>query len=180
LHKPPTNQLPNKPITDDTLIRLTLPVFENSGIFGSVTKKWRNRPDNEWTLANFKTHFKKGNKEHLRKLTAKMVGYHGANAAITAQTGSSNNTLPKTIITDSQSQGTAAAATTLTNDTKSIRTNDNITMYYCWSHGLGKNFAHTSTCCNNKREGHQDAATADCIMGGNNRIMDCNNNRSSD
>jgi hypothetical protein len=173
-------QAANEPITDATAIRLTLPVFEKSGVFGTVTEKWRDKPDAEWTFANFKAHFEKGNKERLRKLTAKTAGYHGANnVTSTVKTDSSNDTLPTTITTDVQSQGTAAAATTLTDDTKSIRTNNNITMYYCWSHGLGKNRAHTSASCNNKREGHQDAATADRIMGGNNRIMERNTNRTS-
>ena len=44
-------------------------------------------------------------------------------------------------------------------------------MYYCWTHGLGKNRKHTSATCNNKAEGHKDEATADNMMGGNNKIM---------
>jgi hypothetical protein len=158
----------NEPITNDTVIRLTLPVFEKTGVFGTVTEKWRDRPDADWTFANFKAHFEKGNKERLRKLTAKAAGYHGAHAAITSGNSVSGDTLPTTIITD---EDTAAAATTLTTDTQSIRTNNNVTMYYCWSHGLGKNRAHTSASCHNKREGHQDTATADKMMSGNNRIM---------
>jgi len=162
----------NEPITDATVIRLTLPIFEKTGVFGTVTEKWRDRPDAEWTFVNFKTHFEKGNKERLRKLTAKTAGYHGANSALpTSDTSSVTDTLPTTIITDTASQGTAAAATTLTTDTASVRTNNNVTMYYCWSHGLGKNRGHTSATCHNKREGHQDTATADKMMSGNNRIM---------
>ena len=109
----------NEPITDDTVIQLTLPIFEKTGVFGTVTEKWRDRPDEDWTLTNFKTHFEKGNKERVRKLMAKTAGYHGANSAMPATTNSVN-TLPTTIITDTASQGTAAAATTLTNDTSSI------------------------------------------------------------
>ena len=44
-------------------------------------------------------------------------------------------------------------------------------MYYCWTHGLGKNRNHTSATCNNKAEGHKDEATADNMLGGNNKIM---------
>jgi hypothetical protein len=44
-------------------------------------------------------------------------------------------------------------------------------MYYCWTYGLGKNRAHTSVSCNRKAPGHQDTATANNLMGGNNTIM---------
>jgi hypothetical protein len=42
-------------------------------------------------------------------------------------------------------------------------------MWYCWSHGLGKNRAHFSK--QNKKPGHQDTATVDNRMGGSNIIM---------
>jgi hypothetical protein len=116
-------------------------------------------------------HFEKGNKERIRKLTTKAAGYHGANAAISSNASTSGETLPTTILKDNPSQDTAAAATTLTANTASIRTNSNVTMYYCWTHGLGKNQAHTSATCTGQREGHQSSATANKMMNGNNRIM---------
>ena len=146
----------NEPISDDAVVRITLPMFEKTGVFDIVTEKWRDKPDIEWTMPLFKAHFDKGNKERIHKLTAKTAGYHGANAATT----------PPTLCEE-----VAAAATTPTsNEPPSIRTN-NLTMYYCWSHGLGKNRAHTSATCQHKKDGHKDDATADKLMGGNNRIM---------
>ncbi len=44
-------------------------------------------------------------------------------------------------------------------------------MYYCWSHGLGKNPEHTSRKCRHPKEGHQETATADNMEGGNNTIF---------
>jgi hypothetical protein len=149
----------SEPITDDTVIRLTLPIFKETGVFDTVTEKWRNQPGADWTLDNFKTHFEKGNKERLQKLTAKTAGYHGANAAVPMSDSSVAKTSPTTIITNTASQGTAAATTTLTTETSSICTNNNVTMYYCWLHGLGKNRAHTSTTCHNKHEGCQGVCT---------------------
>jgi hypothetical protein len=161
----------NEPITDATVIQLMLPIFEKNGVLGAVTEKWWDRPDDQWTFINFKAHFEKGNKERIPKLTAKAAGYHGANAA-TTKSHSSNNTIPTTISTNANSQNeTAAAATSLTPNTLSICTNNKVNMYYFWSHGLGKNWVHTSATCNNKYKGHQDAATANKMMSGNNRIM---------
>jgi hypothetical protein len=81
-----------EPITDDTVIQLTLPIFEKTGVFGTVTEKWSDRPYAEWTLANFKTHFEKGNKERLRKLAAKTAGDP-------TSAGSVASTIPSTIDT---------------------------------------------------------------------------------
>jgi hypothetical protein len=167
----------NEAISDAAAIRLTLTVFERTGLFGTVTEKWRDRPDVEWTMSNFKTHFIKGNKERIRKLTAKAAGYHGANAA---ETPTDLDTIISRLTTlTNETDATLATAATATSSIStsnssgpaSIHTNNNITMYYCWSHGLGKNRAHTSASCSRKMEGHQDAATADNLMGGNNRIM---------
>jgi hypothetical protein len=160
----------NEPITNATVIRLILRVFENTGVFGMVTKKWRDCPDNKWMYNNFKAYFKKGNKECLRKLTAKAASYHGANAAINT-IDSLGNLLCTTTIQGSPPHEIAAAAITPATSIPSIQTNNNITMYYCWSHGLHKNCAHTSATCNNKQQGHQDTTTADKMMKGYNTIM---------
>jgi hypothetical protein len=68
-------------ITDATAIRLTLPVFEETGLFLNATDKWRETNEDDWTMPAFQLHFKKANKERMRKLTAQTAGYHGAHAA---------------------------------------------------------------------------------------------------
>lgn len=151
-----------EPITDAAALRLTLPVFEQTGVFTSATEKWRDLPAAEWTLPNFKAHFTKANKERLRKLTAQTAGYHGANATTMMPTHPAPPTAPAATVP------TTAAAITAPN--AAVRTDNGLTMHYCWTHGLGKNRAHTSATCNNKAEGHVDAATADNMMGGNDRI----------
>jgi hypothetical protein len=75
---------------------------------------------------------------------------------------------------------TSTLATNSSTGPSSIRTNNNVTMYYCWSHGLGKNRAHsTSKSCTRKGDGHQNTATADNLMGGSNRIMNRADSRPS-
>jgi hypothetical protein len=66
-----------KAITDATAIRLTLPVFKETG----MSDKWRETNEDDWTMPAFQLHFKKANKERMRKLTAQTAGYHGAHAA---------------------------------------------------------------------------------------------------
>ena len=131
-------------IPDDTAIFLTLQMFEKEQLFTMYCDTWRDMEIEERTLPKFKIHFEKANKGRLRKLTADRAGYHGAaNAAI------DNND----------------------NNNGRIQVNGGCNMYYCWTHGLGKNRSHTSTTCTNPDEGHQRTATADNMQGGNNRIM---------
>lgn len=142
-----------EPIIDAAAIRLTLTVLEKTGVFTTAIDKWRDTPEAQQTLDAFKTHFNRANKERIRQLTVQTAGYHGAN----------------TVTTTTTAPASANTAHALPDGT--IRTNNGTTMYYCWSHGLGKNPAHTSMTCRNKKEGHKDAATADNLMGGNNTIM---------
>jgi len=141
-------------IPEAAAVRLTLAVFESTGVLTNGIDKWRDKALADQTLANFVTHFTRENKERLRKLTAQTAGYQGANAA-----------------TQPTPAGPTPTPTPPTQDQGGVRLNNNVTMYYCWTHGLGKNRNHTSCNCNNKGEGHKDEATADNMMGGCDRIM---------
>ena len=148
-----------EPITEDATIRLLIPAFEASGVFENALDVWRRKDAADKTLANFILHFTAENKERLRKLTAKQAGYQGANRATQAP---------------APAPTPAPAPATDTNrnaGTSTVTTNNGIKMYYCWTHGLGTNRAHTSATCQNKGEGHKDDATADNLMGGCDRIM---------
>jgi hypothetical protein len=129
-------------------------------MFTTAAKKWCDRPDNEWTMPNFTAHFTKVNKESIRKLTAQTAGYHGANSATA-------------VVPAAAVPAAANAATPPPAVAHSPRPNTAGTMYYCWTHGLGKNRAHTSLLCNTKAADHKDNATVDNMLGGNNTIMQC-------
>ena len=150
----------NDPITDAHAVRATLRVFECTGLLTDAVRDWRKRPLAEWTMVNFRDHFTTANTERVRLLTAGNAGFHGANAAMPIEP------TPTTSMQPSLPSGTHKA-----NTATGTPTNSGVTMYYCWTHGLGKNRAHTSLTCNNKAEGHQDDATADNMMGGNDKIM---------
>jgi hypothetical protein len=149
----------NEPITDAAALRLTLIVFEKTGVFTTATEKWRDRAKVDWTMTNFKAHFNKANKERIRKLTAQTGGYHGTHHIAPVEA-----TVANFAITPSPATTNAAAP--------SVHTNDSVNMFYCWTHVLSKSRNHTGATCNHKATGHKDTATADNMQGGSDRIVD--------
>lgn len=164
-----------EPILDGTAIRLTLTVLEATGVYSWAVDKWRDLPDAQWTLVNFKNHFSKANKERIRQLTARAAGYHGANmttdipSSLSVPTTSTPSELAAAAIVTPPTNPTRARRSS-TASTPSVTTNG-VSMYYCWTHGLGMNAEHTSATCSRKGDGHVDNATATNMQGGNNRIM---------
>jgi hypothetical protein len=140
----------NEPIGDDAAIRHTLKALEASGVFTFALDNWRLKDDATKTMASFKEHFTKEDKERGRKLTAQTGGYHGANAA--------------------DSGHPPSTPATPTPPSAHVNLGNGVKMYYCWSHGLGKNKEHTSPMCNFKKDGHVDTATANNMQGGCNLI----------
>ena len=132
-------------ISDANAIRICLEAFQKSGVMDEAIKDWRKLPTANRTWANMPAHFLNANKERLRTITTSAAGFQTANAA------------------------TPAVCPPTTNSSSTVRIGD-CTMYYCFSHGLGKNPEHTSATCSNPREGHKREATADNMMGGINTI----------
>ena len=139
-----------EPITNAVKMRLTLKVLETSGVMDAPCADWIKKAEADKTWNNFRIHFNRAEKERLRKLTAAQAGYNPNNAANAA---------------------TQPPPTDPNQCTPCVVTENNVKMYYCWTHGLGKNRNHTSPTCKNKADGHKDEATADNMMGGNNKIM---------
>ena len=142
-----------------TVITLTLAMFEKTGLLSTTTEKFRLRPMAEWTYDIFQADFKLGNQERIRKLTAGMAGYHGANHV----SGTNNPTTPAP-------PSAAAAITPATTASSATVSVEGGKMYYCWTHGLSPAKNHTSMTCLRKAEGHKDDATAFKMKGGNNTI----------
>lgn len=150
----------NDELTDRTIIELTIAMFEKTGVFTFACDTWNRRAANHQTFANFVIHFNDENKDRLRKLTAAQAGYHTANLAAIPVTP-----LPPDV------PAVPAAANAAIQRPQQVITNDNVRMYYCWSHGLGTNSKHTSATCTNPAEGHKADATVTNMQGGNNTIM---------
>jgi hypothetical protein len=71
----------------------------------------------------------------------------------------------------SEQPNPALAAAIKQADTKSNYTCQDIPLYYyCWTHGLSKNKAHTIEWCTNPQEGHEKEATLENRLGGVNKI----------
>ena len=140
-------------ITDAVTMRLTLGVLEKSGVFSTAISMWNKKDTADKTWTNFKTHFAAEDKERRRLLTSAQGGYQEPGSETAASAEDDNKKKPPA------------------KDPPYILTDNNVKMYYCWTHGLGKNRNHTSCTCKNKAEGHKDEATADNMMGGCNKIM---------
>ena len=155
------------PITDVTIITLTLAMIEKTGLLATTTEKFRLRPLAEWTMEIFQAEFELGNQERIRKLTAGSAGYHGAHNA----TSTVPHPLATPIAAAASSPATAAIVTPATaTPVANVVNLESGRMYYCWTHGLSTNRNHTSATCLNKAEGHKDDATAFRMRGGNNTI----------
>jgi len=146
---------PIEPITNNAAIRLTLTVFEKTGVFATAVDKWRDKPIADHTLPIFTAHFNFENKERLRKLTAQTAGFHGAHQAV--------------VVPASPTPATALAAAPIAQPAPAVAIDD-VKMYYCHTHGLGRSSNHTSATCTNPAPEHQTTATIKNMMGGNNRI----------
>jgi hypothetical protein len=145
--------LAGAPISDEEVITLTLQAFQKSGVFEQDIDWWERLDEDEQTWPEFVKHFEMGNKQRERRVTTKHAGYHGANNA-QANTPAKSTT-PKAPPSPQ----------------RNIRSNNDIMMYYCWTHGLGLNSGHTGATCQRKAEGHQDHATIDNRMGGSTNLM---------
>lgn len=154
----------NDPISEITAVRKTLLNIEHTGVFTDAIRDWRKRPDAEWTWANFKSEFTIANRERQRQLTSERGGFHGAHSAMQAATNAANAAAATAL---------AAAATVTSRPTQPpvSTTTANTIFYYCWSHGLGTNRAHTSATCNAPAEGHKHDAIIGNMLGGNNLMM---------
>lgn len=142
-----------EPIQDQTIVRLLLSVFEQTGVLATACERWRERDSVDQTLPHLKLHFVKANRERLRKLTAGQVGYHGANAAQAP--------------TPTRPGPHAAHVPT---PTPPLRGPTGKMWYYCHTHGLSPLATHTSPTCQAKGPNHEDAATLDDMLGGCRRI----------
>jgi hypothetical protein len=147
------------PISDNTTMELTLQALREAGVYAHALQTWDDKPEQDQSYANFKTHFTLQEKNRLRNITAKAAGF---NATI--------QTPPPGTHVIPPNDATAAAADASGTTRNQAYTSNGMALFYCWTHGLSKNPTHTSANCANKSEGHDDSATLENRMGGINRI----------
>ena len=161
--------LGQEPIADGKAIRMLVKVFQDSAVMDDAVKDWKKKTPANQTLANLRTHMHTYNQRRLRAVSAEEAGYRTANAVAPP-------TDPSTI----QALIDGAVARALAAQANGSPTSNAInaeSLYYCWTHGLGRDTSHTSSTCNSRAEGHQATATADNMMGGNNQIRRRRNER---
>jgi hypothetical protein len=142
------------PVSEAMALGAGLLTLEKSGLFDDAIRDWRKRAAADKTLENFAKDFKLADGEQQRKQTTTMAGYHNTAANVTQ---------------------TAAALAALT--VQPTPTDKTQQLYYCWSHGAGRNPMHTSLTCNNQQPGHRGDATMFNMLGGCNLIHRARNEK---
>jgi len=145
----------NDPITDVALVDLTILLLESTGVFPLACDLWRVCMAANKTIPKLVMYFTAKNKECLCKLMAGPNVFHTAAAVMSTTTKPPMPPAPPSPPVPSST----------------ITTNDGLTMYYCWTHGLGFNRTHTSATCSNLADGHCPNATVKNMQGGNKTIM---------
>jgi hypothetical protein len=140
-------------ISDANKVRLTLKAVEKSGVLKDAISDWCKKPAADQTWANLPNHLVTYNKERTCKITAPQAGFNSTNATTQQQCSSTPPPQPGATV------GT-------------------VKLYYCFTHGFGKNPDHTSLTCTNPCPEHKKEATIDNMMGGNNTIHRRRNERS--
>lgn len=138
------------PITNPQLLMIFRDIIKSSGLFALDLRDWDKLPAAQRTLANFQTTFTEANKERVKNLT---TGQHFNPQGLPAQA----------YAVTPPSHGTSTGPFILA-------TPSGTRMSYCWTHGVTNNPDHNSRSCTRKATGHQEDATIDNMMGGNNTI----------
>ena len=147
-----------EPIEEATMIRAGLQIIEATSQFAIPCQEWRDKPRADKTMKKFMIHFAKANVNRKRTLTSSAAGYQRAaqvSGTPTKATGIANLDI-----------GVDTANSVAKHDGKTT-----VPMFYCWTHGLTNNAAHTSKTCNNRHELHNVNSTANDMKGGNDRIQ---------
>ena len=140
-------------ISDGQLLISTRAVLKASGVFDLDLREWDKKPVAQRTWVRFKEFFTEANTERVKNLTAGQLQHRafGATASRPGTPGSPSARFSP--ITIDSGNGDA-----------------NVQLSYCWTHGLTTNAEHNSKTCTRKAKGHQEDATLDNMLGGNNTI----------
>jgi hypothetical protein len=145
-----------EPISAGTAMLLLLDALTTSGVMNQYISEWKRKDSVDQTYHNFCAHFDRANKVRIEETTAKQAGYHSANSVDVpvSTTGAANHS---TIGVPSPSPAPLNT---------SVRVDNLATMFFCWTHGLGRNPRHTSKTCKKPAHNHQRDATILDMRGG--------------
>ena len=168
------------PITDREAIQATIRALEQTGGYEHAIQTWKDKGPNH-SMKEFRKHLNYQDKLRRQSMTSKTAGYHSANHAdgratadaATLDTASTMSTLTAKLAAALIAQAKTAPPNAAARNARLKRycvEADTIKLFYCWTHGLGRNPKHTSATCRAKATGHRDDATILERLGGSNVI----------
>jgi hypothetical protein len=139
------------PITEKTIVRVTINNLEKSGVFTQAIQDWQKMKETDHTITNMKATFNLANKERLQSLSSSAAGFAGR-------------------VINNKENRPLQINPAVPDGPYSLAQNP-LGFYYCWSHGLllSRENHSSSTCCS-RSPGHKEDATTRNMMGGNNTI----------
>jgi hypothetical protein len=149
------------PISEVGTVRIAYNIILATGRFTEPCRAWRALPDEDQTWPNFQLKFTEANRDLSE--TSESAGYHSANAVSAADFLEMKNEIKEL----KAALKIALAQNAAPNKKRKEPPAHTTTLSYCWTHGHLVNPKHTSESCTGRKEGHQSAATATNMMGGN-------------
>lgn len=168
----------NEPIPEPSAVRAGLQILEATNQFPVACQEWRDKatPLNK-TMQNFVIHFSKADVSRKRTLTSRDAGFHRAAQVQDTPTKATGIRCLEISSQGTTSKLTSAHSANSVNSNSSSQKSKDPEFFYCWTHGVSTNPAHTSRTCNNKQPRHDDSATMDDMKGGCNIIQRKQNER---
>ena len=158
-----------EPIPESSAVRAGLQILEATNQFPVACQEWRDKVINAKTMRNFITHFSKADVSRKRTMTTRDAGFHRAAQAQDTPTKSTGITHLDISANSINSDLTLHIANSANSSSVSQKSSTQA-VYYCWSHGISTNAAHTSMTCTNKQDGHSDDSTIFNMKGGCNIV----------
>jgi hypothetical protein len=165
------------------VVRLGYTIILQTGFFENACREWRAKATKDKSMADFKKHFKKWDKDRKLTLTAGQAGYHGAANHVDTTTITppvpqlAPVPPPTTELSELRAEMAAmrvALAAHQAAPTPTVNPHSApLTLAqkgYCWTHGYSGNLSHTSATCVNTAEGHQKTATHTNRLGGTEKV----------
>ena len=141
------------PISDKKAVDVIIRNFEKTGEYPDYVKDWNKKAAVDQTYANLKTHFMEAEKERIRQLTMKDLGYAGATTNAPRKGELTIDDVPQVY--------------------KKVFEQHMLKMFgvdYCSTHGMG-NAGHCGTSCTKKCSTHKEQATLCNLMGGSTKTF---------
>jgi hypothetical protein len=156
--------------TKPTVLRWAYEIISLSGRFEISCREWRQMDTNKKTWALFISRFKAADRDIRSQATSGTAGYLGipyaaANSVKTCEAYLLAR-LAESELALAQAMSTASITPTIDTASNMSAITSEPPRAYCWTHGFCKNISHTSAACLYPGEGHQFAATATNMMGG--------------